>query len=247
MDAHTLWIYAAFGAACFITGLSKGGLGGALGFLITPMLSLVMPPGQAVGLMLPVLILADMFTLAAYWRCWDASRIWILLAGALVGVSLATLVLSTFPVSWMRKGLGGLVFVYVLYRLFEKRLLGARVYRNRPWHGVLAGGTAGFASTLSHAGGPPITVYLLLQRLDQRVFIATSALFFAILNWIKVPYYAVAGLFDWPWQLRLLWLTPLAGLGVLAGKFLAFRLDRTLFERVVIALLLVSGILLLTR
>jgi len=242
-----LWIYAAFGAACFIVGLSKGGLGGVLGFLVTPMLSLVMPPGQAVGLMLPVLILADLVTLAAYWRCWDVSRIWVLLAGGVVGVSLATLVLSSFPVSWMRKGLGVLVFAYVLYRLFEKRLLSRGEYHNRPWHGLLAGGTAGFASTLSHAGGPPITVYLLLQRLDPSVFIATSALFFAILNWIKVPYYAAAGLFNWQWQLRLLWLTPLAVLGGGVGKNLAFRLDRVLFERVVIGLLLVSGILLLTR
>lgn len=239
--------YLAFGIACFITGLSKGGLGGALGFLITPMLALVMPLNRAIGLMLPILILADMFTLAAYWRRWDTRHLWILLAGALVGVTLATFVLTSLPVSVLKKGLGILVLIFALYRIFEQRILRGLSYVTRRWHGVLAGSLAGFTSTLAHAGGPPITIYLLLQKLEPSIFIATSALFFALLNWIKVPYYAVAGLFDWQWQLHLIWLTPLVPLGVWTGKRLVHHLNRMLFERLVIGLLMASGILLLIR
>jgi len=69
--------------ACYLTGLSKAGLGGTLGFLITPMLALVMPLDKAVGLRLPILILGDMFTLSVYWRRWEVRFVWILL---LVGV-----------------------------------------------------------------------------------------------------------------------------------------------------------------
>jgi uncharacterized protein len=244
MDNPTL-IALAFGAACFITGLSKGGLGGALGFLITPLLALTMPLNRAVGLMLPILILADSFALAAFWGRWERRFLKVLLSGALVGVTLATLALSGFSPGLLKRLLGGLVLAFIVYKLFEPRLLDRLSYVNRTWHGLSAGAVAGFASTLAHAGGPPITIYLLLQRLEPQTFIATSALFFALLNWIKVPYYAAAGLFDWEWQVRLLWLTPLTPLGVWVGKKLAGRLDRKLFERVVIVLLGLSAFLLL--
>ncbi len=240
-------VYLAVAAAFFLTGLSKAGLGGGLGFLITPMLALVMPISKAVGLMLPVLILGDCFTLAAYWRRWEVRHLWVLFAGAVVGVTLATLVLATFPLDVLRKGLGVLVLIFVAYRLLEQRIFKMLTYQVRRWHGLLAGSLAGFTSTLAHAGGPPIVIYLLLQKLAPSTFIATSALFFAVLNWIKVPYYYYAGLFDFKWQLQFIWLLPLLPLGVWMGKRLVNHLNKKAFETVVIALLLVSGLLLLIR
>ena len=233
--------------ACYLTGLSKAGLGGTLGFLITPMLALVMPLDKAVGLMLPILILGDMFTLAVYWRRWEVRFLWILLLGAVIGVTLATVVLASFPLSTLRKLLGLLVLIFVTYRLFERRFLSMLTYRPRRWHGVLAGSLAGFASTLAHAGGPTISIYLLLQNLPPAIFIATSALFFAVLNWIKVPYYYVAGLFDFGLQLQFIWLIPLLPLGVWMGRRLITRMDKGVFEKVILVLILASGLLLLIR
>lgn len=211
------------------------------------MLALVMPLDQAVGLMLPILILGDIFTLSVYWRRWQVRYLWILLAGAVIGVTLATLVLANFPLDVLRKGLGLLVLTFVAYRLFERRILKSLTYRPRHWHGVLAGSLAGFTSTLAHAGGPPITIYLLLQNLPPTTFIATSALFFAVLNWIKVPYYYYAGLFDFKLMLQFIWLTPLLPLGVWTGRRLVRRMDRAMFEKVITVLLLASGLLLLLR
>ena len=234
-----------FGIACFLIGLSKGGLGGALGFLITPMLALVLPLNKVVGLMLPVLIIGDLFTLVFYWRKWDARLIWILLVGAVAGVTLATFVLVNLPPDLLKKGLALLVLLFLAYRLLEKRILAHLTYRPRPWHGLLAGSTAGFASTLAHAGGPPITIYMLFQRLDPTVFIATTGLFFTALNWIKVPYYLFSGLFDFPLMLALAWVAPLIPLGVWAGKTITKRIDKRVFEMVVMVLLGISALLLL--
>jgi uncharacterized membrane protein YfcA len=230
--------------AYFLTGLSKAGPGGTLGFLITPMLALVMPLNKAVGLMLPILMLGDVFTLTVYWRRWEVRYLWILFAGALIGVTLATLVLANFPLDALRKGLGLLVLVFVVYRLLERWILSKLTYTPRRWHGVLAGSLAGFTSTLAHAGGPPITIYLLLQSLAPTTFIATSALFFAVLNWIKVPYYYYAGLFDFRLQMQFIWLAPLLPLGVWTGRRLARRVDKRVFENVIM-LLLISALLLL--
>lgn len=241
----SLTLIGVVGLVCFLTGLSKSGLGGTIGFLLTPMLTLLMPINKAVGLLLPILMLADVFTVAAYWRGWDAKKVWILLAGAVVGVTLATFVLTSFPPDWLRKGLGLLILVFVLYRVFEQRILRALVYEPHNWHGVLAGSVAGFTSTLAHAGGPPVTVYLMLQKVDPNVFIATSALFFAVLNWIKVPYYYFGGLFDFVLLFRLIWLAPLAVVGVWAGRRLVKRVNRVWFDRIILALLFISGIVLL--
>jgi uncharacterized membrane protein YfcA len=248
MEPHlTINLIIAVGMACFLTGFSKAGLGGGIGFLMSPFLTLVMPLNKAVGVLLPILIFADIFTLAVYWKKWEIRRIWILLAGGLVGVTLATYLLARLSADLLKRGLALVILLFLIYRLFEKRIRASSSYQVRPWHGLLAGSTAGFASTLAHAGGPPITIYLLLQRLEPTAFIATSALFFAVLNWIKVPYYYFAGLFDFPLQLRLIWLVPLAPLGVWTGRLLVKRLDKLLFERVVITLLVISVILLLAE
>jgi hypothetical protein len=207
-----------------------------------------MPLNKAVGLMLPVLLLGDVFTLTAYWRRWELRYLWVLFAGGVVGVTLATLVLASFPLDVLRKVLGVLVLIFVGYRLLERRILNIHAYQARPWHGVLAGLLAGFTSTLAHAGGPSITIYLLLQKLPPVIFIATSALFFTVLNWIKVPYYYYAGLFDFRLQLQFIWLAPvLLLLGVWSGRRLVKRMNKKVFEMVIMALLLTSGLLLLIR
>ena len=86
-----------------------------------------------------------------------------------------------------------------------------------------------------------------MQSIPPAIFVATSVLFFAVINWIKVPYYYQAGLFDFPALVRLLWLAPLVPLGVWVGKGLAQRVDRSIYERIILGLLVISGVLLLTR
>jgi hypothetical protein len=132
-----------------------------------------------------------------------------------------------------------------LYKVFEKRILRTFDYEPRNWHGLLAGTITGFSSALAHTGGPPVSIYLLMQRVTPAVFIGTSALFFFILNWIKVPYYFYADLFDFGQLLDLAWILPLVPLGVWTGRWLAYRVDRQTFENIIVGLLLINGILLI--
>jgi uncharacterized protein len=243
----SILFYIAVAIAFFLTGLSKGGLGGIMGAIITPLLALVMPTEIAIGLLLPILILADFFALAAHWRGWDTRRALILLSGALIGVTIGTFVLTNLSTIALRRGLGILVITFLVYRLLEKRILASIHYHARNWHGVLAGSVSGFTSTLAHAGGPAITIYMLMQNLKPTTFVATSVLFFAVLNWIKVPYYLYAGLIRFDVLSKIIWFTPLVPLGVWVGKYLIDRINRVWFERVIILFLLISGLLLLFR
>ena len=189
-------IIGSFGIACFLVGFSKAGFGGALGFLITPVMALVLPVQTVVGMMLPVLMVGDIFTLAAYWRRWDAPLVRLMLAGAIVGVAAATFLLVNTPSELLKKGLAVLAMLFVGYRLLEHRILGWLVYQPRAWHGVMAGGAGGFTSALANAGGPLITIYLLLQKIEPALYFGTSSHIFGVLNVIKVPFFLKVGLID---------------------------------------------------
>jgi uncharacterized membrane protein YfcA len=180
----------------FLIGLSKGGLGGTLGAMAVPLMALVLPADQVIGLLLPVLMFADIFAVTLHWKRWNGRFIFLLLPGAIVGVTIGTLFITNAPTETLRTLLGFIILLFALYKIFESRIMGRLTYHSRNWHGILAGTVAGFSSALDHTGGPPVSIYLLMQNVKPRVFIATSVLFFLILNWIKVPYYFYAQLFD---------------------------------------------------
>src|SRR5688500_18381225 len=77
-------------------GLAKGGLQ-ALGALLTPMLSLVLPPALAVGVLLPMLMVGDAFAVYTYRGAWDTGLIRRLLPGAVVGALAGTYLLTSLP------------------------------------------------------------------------------------------------------------------------------------------------------
>ena len=245
MLSITPLVLIAFAAAAFLTGLSKGGLGGMMGALITAMLALVLPIQNVIGLVLPILMLGDLFAVTAHWRRWDRRLILALLPGALLGVTLGTFVLTSISPLALRRGLALIILVFIIYRLLERRILAWLHYTSRSWHGILAGGLSGLASTLAHAGGPPVSIYLLMEDINPAAFAATAAVFFAVINWIKVPYYLYAGLFDFAFLWRVIWLAPLVPLGVWFGRKLVERVGKPVFEAIIMALLVASAGLLL--
>ena len=229
---------------CLI-GLSKGGFGGTMGALATPLLALIMPANQVVGLLLPILIIADVFAVASHWKKWDKKLVLLLLPGAVLGVLIGTVFITNVSPLILRRALGIIALLFAVYKFFEPIILGAVRYQPRNWHGLTAGTVAGFSSSLAHTGGPPITMYLLMQNLPPRMFVATSALFFMALNWIKVPTYFYAGLFDFNLLWQVAWLLPLLPLSVWVGKSIATKINKAIFDRIMVFFLALSGILLL--
>jgi uncharacterized membrane protein YfcA len=247
MLPDTLAFYLVTAFVILLIGLSKGGLGGAAGGAATPLMALVMPPELAIGLLLPLLMITDVFAVAAHWNRWDRRLLILLVPASLIGITLGTALITTISSEDLRTGLGIFVLIFVLYKIFEARIQRSLHYEPRNWHGYLAGAVAGFSSTLAHTGGPPITVYLLLQNIAPRTFIATSAIYFAIINWIKVPYYVFAGILHPSQLLEIAPLLLLVPVGVVLGRWLSVRIDKSTFERVILVLLIVSAVLLLAQ
>lgn len=245
MHVSPTTFYLMAGFVALLVGLSKGGLGGSAGALATPLMALVMPADQVIGLMLPILMVADIFAVWTHWKRWDGRMVAWMLPGAVVGVTLGTFFIKNVPEETLKLTLAIIVFIFVAYKLLEKRLFRNVVYQPHDGHGILAGTVAGFSSSLAHTGGPPVSIYLLLRRVQPSTFNATSALFFAILNWIKVPYYFYAGLFDFERMKSMIWLLPLLPLGVWGGKVLADKVSRETFEQVIVVFLIITAVLLI--
>lgn len=229
--------------AAFLVGFSKAGVAGTLGPSVTVMVALTVPADDAVGLLLPILIIADWFTVAAHWRQWDGDIYRRLLLAAVIGIALGSLVLSSVDESLLRAIIAAAMLAYAVFYVANRS---AAFSPGRPEQYVwLAGTVAGLTSTLAHLGGPPIFAYLMTTNLSPRRFVATSAILFATINLLKVPGYFYADLFDAELIGRTAWTWLLIPVGVSTGRLLVDRINRVWFERLTVAFLAVGALVLL--
>lgn len=235
--------YAVAVPAVLLLGLSKSGFASGFGSLSVPMLALVMPVPQAAAIMLPLLMVMDAATLQQLWRHADRALLRQLLpwglAGSLVGWALFGL-LSARAVAGLT---GVLTLAFLAQRLYSR-------VRDLPhvlprWAGAACATAAGVTSFVAHAGGPPVSAYLLPQRLPPLVYSAFMAVFFAVLNASKWGPYATLGLIDSRNMATALVLAPLAPLGVWAGVRLTRHFSAQAFYRLAYAGMLCTGLKLL--
>lgn len=245
MSEPTTIFYVVLAVAALMVGMGKGGFGVAFAALATPLLAMILPVDKVLALMLVVQMVADVFAVGAHWKRWDHRLVITLLPGALAGVTIGTVFITAVSAQALRTTLAVVILLFTLYKVFERSLLRGVAYRPRPWHSPLAGGISGFTSAVANNGGPPVTIYLLLHNLQPRTFIATTAIFFLLLNYIKLPFYLYAGLFDWALLRSALWILPLAPIGVWIGKAFVLRVNKELYERVILLFLVISALLVL--
>lgn len=234
MPDLTFFLVAAL--AVFLVGLSKSGLVASLGVVGVPVLTLVMPARDAAGMMLPLLIVMDVIALLAYRREVEWRIFWILLPGALVGSMVAFALSAVVSEAMVRLAIGIIALLFVLdaWLPLRKKLKG--LPPSRGW-GTFWGSIAGFTSFISHTGGPPVQIYMLPLRLRPALFAGTNAVFFAVVNAIKIPPYFMLGQLSWANMQAALYLVPVAIGGMLFGIFMVRRVDPAIFYRVAYVLI----------
>lgn len=221
-------------------GVAKGGFGGAIAVLSVPLMSLVMPPTQAAAILLPILVVMDAFVVKTYWGLYDRRALRLLLPGALAGTLLGYLTVDAMNDDYMRILIGVLSLVFGLQTLFGVKAAGGGREHSVAGAGFF-GALAGFTSFSIHAGGPPLTMYLMPKQLSPLLFAGTAGMFFAVVNVVKlVPYYAL-GQFTPGNLLYSLALVPLAPLGVKLGHYLVRRSQPGFYYGVISFFLVVIG------
>ena len=237
------FFYAVAVPAILLVGISKGGFGSGAGMFATPLMALALPIPQAAGILLPILCIMDLVGLAAYRGIFSRENLPTLLAGGLVGVALGAVTFRYIDESWLRLALGTIALAFVAYR-YARRAQFAPARRSIP-KGLFWSAMSGLTSTIAHAGGPPLSVYLLPQRLDKAVLVGTSVVFFAVINFVKLVPYTWLGLFDERNLATSLVLAPLAPVGIGLGVWLMRRLSEEVFYRICYSLVLAVGVKLL--
>ena len=231
--------------AVILLGFSKGGLAG-VGSLSLPLLVLVIEPVQAAAILLPILIAQDIVSVWSFRRHLDWYVLGWTLPGATIGILIGYLFAASVPAAGVMALVGSISIAFGAYRLWLGRRGKPTAGAPSPgWVGSLAGVASGFTSQIAHAGAPPFQLWVLPRRLPRDVLIGTWAVYFASLNWIKVPAFAALGQFTAPNMLTAAALLPVAIVSTFAGVWLVRRIDGERFYKIIYWLMIFVGAVLI--
>ncbi len=234
--------FAVAAPAVAFAGLSKGGFGSGPAFMSSAILALVLEPSQALGIMLPLLMLMDVSALKPYWNKWDRIEAKRLILGSIPGVVLGAWLYQIANADLFRFLIGAMSVLFVFYQIAVARgVFRPKATKHGPAVGGFAGMVSGFTSFISHAGGPPSSIYLLSQRLDKTTYQATTVIVFWAINAFKFVPYAFLGIFSAQTFLADLYLAPFAVLGVWIGVKAHHAVPERLFFGFTYVMLLGTG------
>lgn len=262
----TQWLVLIFASTMY--GFNKTGLVGSA-IIATPLLLLNFTPGESLGIVLPLLIVADIVTVIllrenAVWSLIVQAMPWAL-AGVCLGWLIAWRAMGMEGMAGddlLRKIIAGMLTVVVLfgyYLLVRRKRAGKaragaappaapekpKALRSNPWLSAGMGILGGVSTMLANNGGPVWVTYLMPFRLTVKQFLGTAAWLFLILNVVKLPFSLQLGFVNAD-TLRLnLYLLPFLGAGLALGRVVAARIGKNAFDNIIQLLALAGALYLL--
>ena len=235
----TPFFYAVAVPATLLLGISKSGFGTGFGSLAVPLMALAVPVPQAAAILMPVLLAMDLLGVAAFRRHLNLALLRFLVPWGLVGTLVGYWLFHRLSAQTVAALVGGFTLAFLAQRL----LLPPRPDADPPprWAGALLTATSGFTSFVAHAGGPPISAYVIPLRLSPVQFTSTMAFFFFVVNLSKWLPYGALGLLDLRNMATSLALLPLVPVGVWVGVRLVHRVSPTAFYRLLYAGMFLTG------
>lgn len=233
-------------AAALLIGIAKTALPGAATLSVAAFAA-ILPARESTAALLVLLLVGDVVAIWSYRRDVDWRILARLLPTVVGGMIVGWLFLASADDPLVRRGIGAILLTLTALTLTLRRrghLTAERALTN-PWIRGVFGSLGGFTSMAANAGGPVMTLYFVAARFDVLRFLGTQAWFFFVLNAVKLPFSIGLGLLQ-PSMLPLLGaLAPVVLAGAFAGRVWARRIDKTLFDRVVIGLTIASSLYLL--
>ena len=232
-----LYLFAAIGV--FFFGIAKGGFAGPISMLAIPLMSLVMSPLKAAGILLPLLVLMDIIAIFIFWKKWDVKILKIIIPASIIGIIFGTFTFQYTTENQIRLIVGIITILFVIISVVQKNNL---LLRPTKIKGYFWAGTSGYTSFLIHAGAPPMNFYMLPLKLDKITYIGTATYAYFIINLVKlIPYYYLNLL--GPSNLRIsFYLIPIAIISVGIGYYLQKIISEKIFFNIIYILLFVSGL-----
>ena len=207
----TSWILATL--AAFVIGMSKAGIKGIAVINVTFM-ALAFGAKESTGMVVPLLILADIFAVIYYNRHTQWSYVFKVLPWMVFGLIIGVFIGKDLPESLFRIGMAVIIIITVFMMYWWDR----KKVKTVPTHWTFSGaiGTlAGITTMVGNLAGAFSNIYFLAMRLPKNHFIGTAAWLFLIVNVLKLPFH----FFVWK---TITWESLLLNVKLLPGIFLGF-------------------------
>jgi uncharacterized membrane protein YfcA len=231
--------------AAFLVGFSKTGIGGVM-MLAIPLLATAFGGRDSTGIMLPMLIVGDIFAIKYYHRSSDWKSVITPLPWALIGLIAGVIVGNYISDNSFIK-LIGIIILICLGILIITEIKGQNfTVPNAPWFYITVGVLSGFASMIGNAAGPIFSIYLLALGYKKNNYMGISAWFFFIINMTKVP----LQIFVWHnigvrSLLAAAVMIPVIAVGAVLGAFVLKKINEKIFRYLVIFMTAVAALRLL--
>ncbi len=222
--------------AIILYGIAKSGLGGSMTLISVPLMTIVMPLNQALGIILPILIFSDFIAVYKYRKEFDFGTLKLMIPFAAVGILVGSLTFSYFSEEMLKFIIGVMGFLFAGHYFFFKKDKDQKSQKNF-FKGGICSMVAGFTSFCVHAGGTPTSLYLLPLRMKKEIYVGTRIIFFTFVNLIKLPLYINLSMTNFESFKNSLILFPLAILGIIIGYKLLKIIEEKLFYNILYALI----------
>ncbi len=239
------WLLALLGA--LLVGLAKTGVGG-LGIFAVAIFANLFPARQSTGVILPLLVCADIIAVAYYKRHAVWEHLWRLIPWVVPGIVVGTFAMGRINDAEMQKLIGAILVSMVGLHVWRQQRASPHPAASEDevshslWFAAVMGLLAGFTTMVANAAGPIMVIYLLAMRLPKMEFLGTGAWYFLLLNTFKLPFsYGLHLITANSLMLNLL-LAPAVILGALGGRVLIRHINQRSFELLALILTLLAGL-----
>ena len=240
-DDHSLAFFVFAAISVIIVGISKSGFGAGLGVLSLPLMASQSSINEALAVMLPLLIAIDLVGLRRFFKNADWRILRLVLLPAAFGMLLGYLFFSAITPKILSLSIGIFTLLFLIQSVVMSRI-DLKEARPFPWLGRLMGGVSGFTSFIAHIGGPPITIYMLREKVLPIVYTSTLGIFFTCINFGKLVPYAYLDLLNFKQLATSILLLPLVPVGVYLGFYLAEKISVKWYYIIVQIFLLIASI-----
>ncbi|MHC4727123.1 MAG: sulfite exporter TauE/SafE family protein [Planctomycetota bacterium] len=238
------WIIVA--VCSMMVGIAKTGIPG-VSILIVPLMAIAIPAKQSVGVLLGILILADIFAVAYHRHNAKWTHVIRLLPPTFAGIAAGYFFLRLInDDNKLKPIIGGIVLVMLGVHFWRTRTRGKdAAIPTQWWFALVLGFMAGITTMMANAAGPVMIIYLLAMRLQKIEFVGTQAWFFFVVNWLKVPFSSNLDMMTLESVKLDLMMLPFIAAGAVLGIFLLKRIPQKAFTAAVQILAAVAAVKLL--
>lgn len=239
------WQWAILIVAGLLIGMSKTGFQG-INTPTIPLLALAFGAKESTGIILPMLCMADLIAVIYYRRSAQWKYIGKLLPYAIAGFFVAIWVERYIPAAQFRYLMAGCIFAGLVFMFWQERQGEKAMITRKWWYSPTFGLTGGFTTMIGNAAGPVMAIYLLSMNLPKYAFVGTSAWFFLIVNYLKLPLQIVVwDNITWESVLVDVMVLPAIITGAVMGIKLVKKLPEKSYRKMILWLTVVATAMLL--